>query len=62
MDIRKNFKLISAKIFKWISTKFSKWIFNIFGWAQRAPVLGPKGPTVAAEGCNLPQDLEKSRS
>ena len=52
MDFRK-------KNFKWISAKFSKWIFNIFGWAQRAPLSGPKGPTIAVEGCSPPQELEK---
>ena len=38
-----------------------KWIFNIFSWTRRALFLGPKGPTVAAEGCSPPQELEKSR-
>ena len=43
-----------------ISTRFSKYIFNIFWWAQRAQLLGPKGPTVAAEGCSSSLQLEKS--
>ena len=33
---------------------------NILGWARRAPLLGPKGPTVAAEACSPPQELEKA--
>ena len=35
-------------------------IFNIFRWARSALLLGPKGPTVAAEGCSSPQELEKA--
>ena len=48
------------KKFNQISAKFSKWIFNIFRWARRALLLGPKGPTVAPEGCSPPQELEKA--
>ena len=54
------FEQISAKFSKWISLTFFKWIFNIFRWARRALLLGPKGPTVAAEVCSPPQELEKA--
>ena len=35
-------------------------IFNIFVWARRAQLLGPKGPIDAAEGCSPLQELEKA--
>ena len=61
MDFRKKkFKHISAKISKWISAKIFKWISNSLRWARRALLMGPKGPTVAAEGCSPPQELEKA--
>ena len=56
----KKFKQISAKFSKWISAKNFNWIFNILKWARRALFLGSKGPTVAAEGCSRPQELEKA--
>ena len=52
MDFRQKSKQISAK--------FSKLIFNIFRWARRTLLLGPKGPTVAAESCSPLQELEKA--
>ena len=51
-----NFKQISEKISKWISN----WIFNIFGCARSAPLLDPKGPNNAAEGCRPLHELEKA--
>ena len=40
----------------------SEKIFDIFfALARRAPLLSPKGPTVAAEGSSPPQELAKCR-
>ena len=57
---RKIFKMDFNKKSKQISAKFSKLIFNIFRWARRALLLGPKSPTVTAEGYSPPKDLEKA--
>ena len=59
MDFRKKIKTDFCKVFQMDFPKFSKWISNIFRMAQRALVIGPKGPTDAAEGCSSPQELEK---
>ena len=45
------------EMFEQIFAKFSKLIFNILRWARRALLLGP---TVEAEGCRPPQELEKA--
>ena len=49
------------KFSKLISKKNFKCIFNIFMWARRALLFGPKGPTVAAEGCRPPKELVISK-
>ena len=41
-----------------MSKHFLKFCFDL---ARRAPLFGPKGPTVAAEGCSPPQELGKCR-
>ena len=60
MDIRKKYEMNFRKKFQTDLHKISQMDFNIFGWTQRAPLLGPKGLTVAAEGCSPPQELEKA--
>ena len=50
MKLSKQILKKSNRFLKNISTEFSKWIFYIFGLAQMAPLLGPKGPNVATKG------------
>ena len=48
------------KIFQIDFYKIFQMDFNILRWAQRALLLGPKGSTVAADGCSPPQDQKKA--
>ena len=53
--------MTSEKNVKWISAKRNskKCHATFFGWVRRASLLGPKGTTVAGEGCSPPQELGK---
>ena len=55
-EFHKIFQMNSEKNSKHISAKFSKWIFNIFCWALRAPLLGPK----SSQRLQPSLELEKS--